>query len=121
MSSPPRKSISVLTIAFTEVDLELTDPHYMSRRLIIKLDFSDVNQNATIALNNLLALVDDDDELPLDPELQRTSDKIDRMVKQGKALMQSNLSDSVQNAFPQLDSFVDTVDQVVQVCRCGGG
>lgn len=121
MPFPPRESILVLTFASTEADLELADPHSAPRRLIIKLDFSDVNQNATIALNNLLALVDDDEELPLDLKLQDTNDKIDRLVKQGKALMQSNLSDSAQNAFPQLDSFVDTVDQVVQVRRYNSG
>ena len=74
-----------------------------------------MRENARTALANLLTLVDDDDNIPLDPELDAFVDKVERVTKQGKALMQSGLRKNIQNAVPAVDIFVDTVDNIVQV------
>lgn len=83
--------------------------------LAVKLDFSDVKENATVALKNLVALVDNDGEITGNSEQERAEDKFEQVLKQGKAVMQSKLSKSVQTAVPLVDLFLGTIDNVVQV------
>ena len=103
-------------LTVTEIDLVLNGSRRKtSPRLAVKLDFSDVKANATVALNNLASLVNDDDELPVDSTMQHADNKLGQVLKLGKAAMQSQFSKSIQAAVPLVDSFVDAVDNVVQV------
>lgn len=103
--------------AFLETEVTLNNSGRSNAgRLFVKLDFSDVRDNATVALQNILALVGNDLELPLESErLQNFSEKIDRMLEPGKAAMRSSLARPVANAIPQADAFVEAIDKVVQV------
>lgn len=74
-----------------------------------------MKENATVALTNLLALTNDDGDIRLDSSLQAVDERVERVVEQGKALMQSRLSRGFRKALPQVDSFVDTIDNIVQV------
>ena len=58
---PPYKLDLYLIFTFQEIRLEL-EPRSATQHLSIKLEFSDVRENATVALATLLALTDDDDE-----------------------------------------------------------
>ena len=78
-----------------------------------------MKENATVALANLLALADDDGDIRLDSTLQAADEKVQRVVEQGKALMQNKLSKGFRKALPQADSFVDAVDNIVQVSYFG--
>lgn len=98
-----------------ELQLELFDNGNVNQHLIIKLNFSDVKGNAIIALTNLLALTEGDGEICLDPELQATDENLQRMVERGKAIMRSKFGKSIRKAIPQINSFVKTVDNIVQV------
>ena len=81
--------------------------------LVIALSFSDVRENAQVALENLLVLIDDDDNTPLDPKSDALVDKVEQVKKQGKTLMQSNPGESIRKDIPAVDILVDTVDNVV--------
>ena len=106
----------LLMLIISEIVLKLdrfgkrNPPH-----LAVKLDFSDVKENATIALKNLVALVNNDGEITGNSEQERADDKFEQVLKQGKAVMQNKLSKSVQTAVPLVDLFLGTIDNVVQV------
>lgn len=106
-------------LASQEISLALLEPGTVTRHLAIKLGLSDVKENATVALANLLALTDDDDEIRRGSNFQAADQNFERVVRQGKALMQNRLSEnkSFRKALPQVDSFVDVVDNIVQVSR----
>ena len=89
-----------------------------SQGLVIALSFSDVKGNARVALENLLDLTDDDDNIPLDPNSDALVDKVELVTKQGKALMQSSSGESIRKGIPAVDVLVDTIDSVVQVSSC---
>ena len=74
-----------------------------------------MKENATVALANLLALTDDDGNIRHDSMLQAADEKVEQVVGQGKALMRSRLSKSLRRALPQVNSFVNAVDNIVQV------
>ena len=78
-----------------------------------------MKENASVALANLLALTDDDGDIRLDSTLQAADEKVEQAVGQGKALMRSRLSKSLRRALPQIDSFVNTVDNIAQVSYFG--
>ena len=94
----------------------LTDPgRITSQGLVIALSFSDVRENARVALENLLVLIDDDDNTPLDPKSDALVDKVEQVKKQGKTLMQSSSAKSIRIGIPAVDIIVDAVDNVVRV------
>ena len=77
-----------------------------------------MRENARVALENLLDLTDDDDNIPLDPNSDALVDKVEQVTKQGKALMQSSSGKSIRKGIPAVDVLVDTIDSVVQVSGC---
>lgn len=84
-------------------------------RLFVKLNFSDVRDNATVALQNILALANDEEELPLESEIENFTEKLDQLLGPGKAVMRSSLARPVANAIPHVDTFVEAIDRVAQV------
>ena len=72
----------------------------------------------TLAMNNLLTLIDDNREIALESESQDMKGleyKLDQAIARGKIIIQSRLSSAIGSALPNIDSFVDTVDNIVQV------
>ena len=99
-----------------EARLMLTDSGRLpSQGLVIVLSFSDVRENARAALGNLLDLIDDDGNIPLDPKSDALEGKVEQITKQGKTLMQSRSGESIRKGIPAVDILVDAVDNVVQV------
>lgn len=84
----------------------------MRRRLAIKLVFSDVKTNASVALDNLLPLVNASGEISLESQaIERGSSIID-LVSQGEEILRSS---SFLEAVPQMDAIVEAMDKVAQV------
>lgn len=69
-------------------------------------------------MENLLPLIDDNREIALESESQNVKEfecKLDHAIARGKIIMQSRLSSVIGSALPNIDSFVDTVDNIVRV------
>ena len=73
--------------------------------------------NAGVAMTNLLPLIDDNGGIAFKSQgLEDAEAKLEQAISQGKNIMQSNLGDAVGSALPNIDSFVEAVDNIVQVC-----
>ena len=67
-------------------------------------------------MNNLLTLIDDNREIALESQdMKELEYKLDQAISRGKIIMQSRLSSAIGSALPNIDSFVDTVDNIVRV------
>lgn len=86
------------------------------KRFVVRLTFSGVKANAEVALNNIISLTTEGDGeiLPESIKLREGVSIVEQVVSQGKEIMQSNLSSAVRRSISQVDSFVDTVDKIVQ-------
>lgn len=85
--------------------------------LHVKLLDSSVQENALIALRNLLKLLDDhDDEKSHETDIGgSTRERIDQLIEEGKTIIQSGLGGSATNIYPGLNSVVDFVDKLAKV------
>lgn len=67
-------------------------------------------------MNNLLPLIDDDGEIASESQKQKNGiSKLDQAVSSGKSIMKNRLGNAVANAIPNIDAFVDKVDNIAQV------
>lgn len=73
--------------------------------------FSDVKMNASVALDNLLPLVNDIEETPSELEALKKSTSIINLVTQGEEILWSN---SALNTVPQADAIVSAIDKIAQ-------
>lgn len=73
--------------------------------------FSDVKMNASVALDNLLPLVNDIEETPSELEALKKSTSIINLVTQGEEILRSN---SALNTVPQADAIVSAIDKIAQ-------
>lgn len=95
---------------------ESKDGNSENLQLEIDLKSSDVKQNTTAALQNILSLLDGDGSSQKPSLISRTSSNFEQILQRGKVEMQSDLAQAISAAVPQIDSFVDFVDGIVQVC-----
>lgn len=82
------------------------------QRLVVKLVFSDVKTNASVALDNLFPLVNPTGEIHLESEALKKSISIIDLVTQGEEILRSN---SALSAIPQADVIVNAMDKIAQV------
>ena len=70
--------------------------------------------NASVALNNLLPLVDNNGEIPSGSKrMDEAGSTIDNAVSQGKVIAKSK--NAIVRAFPQIDGIVEAMDNIAQV------
>lgn len=110
----------------------LYDHERGTSKLYISLSFSDVITNANTALLNLLLLIskngeheaqaeeadqaNDGGELLVQTERrEEINDKLEEVISECRAVMQSQLSQAIAETFPQVDSVIEFIDGIVKV------